>query len=185
VRRRLPLLAIVVGLLLAGGGLALSRLPQGRPPRALPSPAALLPSDAFPEPSPPAGSGLADGERVQVPALGIDLPVVMGDGWDAPLYKAAIYPGLGFPGDGQRSVVYAHARTGMFGPLFHAQVGQRVEVLRPGRTALAYIVRQYFAHWPSTDLRWLKPQAGEELILVTCTTYNPNDPRIVVVAEPA
>jgi LPXTG-site transpeptidase (sortase) family protein len=121
--------------------------------------------------------------RVSVPELNIDLPVVEGDGYDAPLYQAAHYPGMAWPGEGGRSVIYAHARKGMFGPLFAARVGQHVQVSAPQGTR-KYVVTEYYPRWPITDLKWLRPADHEELILITCTTYNYNDPRIIVVAQP-
>jgi hypothetical protein len=47
------------------------------------------------------------------------------------------------------------------------------------------VIREFYPRWRSTDLKWLQPAQGEELILETCTTYNDNDPRIIAVAEPA
>ncbi len=82
-------------------------------------------------------------------------------------------------------MIYAHARAGMFGPLFNGKVGQRVEIVEPDGAVRHYVVREYYGQWPISDVKWLKPLQQEQLVLVTCTTYNPNDPRIVVVAEPA
>ncbi|TMC09303.1 MAG: sortase [Chloroflexi bacterium] len=101
------------------------------------------------------------------------------------MYKAVHYPGTSWPGDGGRSVIYAHARAGMFGPLFGAGVGMHIEITGPAGVVRRYVVTQYFARWPVTDLRWLRPGDHEEIVLTTCTTYNYNDPRIVVVGEPA
>jgi LPXTG-site transpeptidase (sortase) family protein len=123
------------------------------------------------------------GLRITVQELGIDLPIVEGDGYDAPLYQAAHYPGLPWPGEGSRSVIYAHARKGMFGPLFQARTGQHIQIAGPDG-ARRYVVTEYYPRWPITDLRWLRPAEHEELVLITCTTYNYNDPRIIVVAEP-
>lgn len=138
---------------------------------------------ARPASSPP-GAVNHDGLRVRVPELNIDLPVVEGDGYDAPLYKAAHYPGMPWPGEGGRSMIYAHARPGMFGPLFSARVGQHVQVVSPGGNARKYVITEYHPRWPITDRKWLRMGDHDEVVLVTCTTYNYNDPRIVVVGEP-
>jgi sortase (surface protein transpeptidase) len=69
--------------------------------------------------------------------------------------------------------------------LFHASVGQNVEVDRPDAPPSKYVVTEYYPRWKQTDLRWLEPLDQEQLVLVTCTTYNENDPRIVVVARPS
>jgi LPXTG-site transpeptidase (sortase) family protein len=135
-----------------------------------------------PEPSPTPVSH--EGLRVKVPEIGIDLPIVEGDGYNAPLYRAAHYPGTPWPGEGGRSVIYAHARVGMFGPLFGARVGERIEITRQDGSVRTYIIRQYFPHWSVTDLSWLRPGDHEEVVLITCTTYNYDDPRIIAVGEP-
>ena len=76
-----------------------------------------------------------------------------------------------------------YARTGMFGPLFAARVGQHLQIKAPQETR-KYVVTEYYPRWPITDLKWLRPADHEELVLITCTTYNYNDPRIIVVAQP-
>jgi LPXTG-site transpeptidase (sortase) family protein len=136
-------------------------------------------------PSAAPGAVTHEGLRIRVPELKIDLPIVEGDGYDAPLYKAAHYPGMPWPGEGGRSMIYAHARPGMFGPLFGAQVGEHVEIAGEDGRTRRYVIREYYPRWPITDLKWLQPGDHEQLVLVTCTTYNYNDPRIVAVAEPA
>lgn len=124
------------------------------------------------------------GLRIQLPQLGINLPIVEGDGYNAPLYEAAHYPGSAWPGDPARSIIYAHARTGMFGPLFSAKVGDQVVIDRPGGAPLDYVIKQYYPSWPITNTSILQPLNQDELVLITCTTYNYNDPRIVAVAMP-
>jgi LPXTG-site transpeptidase (sortase) family protein len=176
---------LAVGVLLAGIGasLALSGPSQSAPRQATAAPRAIIQDSGFPVPSPQAN--VPEGTRVVIRDLGIDLPMVPGDGQNAPLYKAATYPSpLKLPGEGGRSMIYAHARTGMFGPLFQAHVGQQVEVHQANGKVLAYTIKEYYAKWSARDLRWLQPTNHEELILETCTTYNANDPRIIAVAEP-
>ena len=126
--------------------------------------------------------------RVKIPDLGIDLPLIRGDGTNVPLYKAAIHPALSPPGDGVRSMVYAHAQNGMFGPLLNngaGAIGDSVEVDRADGKVLHYVIKKYYARWPINDTSWLQPVQREQLILVTCTTYNLSDPRVIAVAEPA
>jgi LPXTG-site transpeptidase (sortase) family protein len=184
-RRRLALaalLALLGVLLLAAGALDLIRLHRQPQAGGTPGIEAVIPPGAFP--AGPLGPTPEPGTRIRLVDVGIDLPMVPGDGWNAPLFKAATYPGLKLPGEGGRAVVYAHARLGMFGPLVRSKVGQPVEVDEPDGTALHYVITQVLPLWPSTDLSWLQPLTHEQLVLVTCTTYNPNDPRVVVVAEP-
>ena len=184
--RRL-VIALVAALLALAGWYALVVAPHhGRsaPPRAsAATPAPIISVSpiqvAMPAPT-PAPAGL----RVQVPELGIDLPIVEGDGYNAPLYQAAHYPGTAWPGAGGRTVLYAHARDGMFGPLFRGAVGQHIVITGPDGSARRYVIAQYFPSWPVTDLSWLRAGDHEQIVLVTCTTYNYNDPRIIAVGEP-
>jgi LPXTG-site transpeptidase (sortase) family protein len=181
-RQRLALVCLVVGLMAMLAGFAIlvngKRVPSSHGPGPT---RVIIPKDAFPGVGP---GGPPLGMRIRIVDLGINLPVVEGDGWNAPLYKAATYPGLKRPGEQGRSVIYAHALPGMFGPLFKAKEGQLIHIDRADGVTLNYQIKQYFPHWSSIDIRWLQPGTQEELVLVTCTTYNPNDPRIVVVAEP-
>ena len=188
-RRPIALAGLLLGLLLAGGGALVLIRPPAPPPsaRTAPSPPALIVSpEPFGSPSPlatPAPSH--EGLRVKVPDLGIDLGIVEGDGWNAPLNLAARYPTLPWPGEGKRSMIYAHAQPGMFLPLWKAQVGERVDITRPSGAPASYVISEFYARWPATDLKWLQPRDQEELVLVTCTTYNPGDPRVIAVARPA
>jgi LPXTG-site transpeptidase (sortase) family protein len=138
--------------------------------------------DAAPFPS---TGNLPAGMRIKVSELGIDLPVVEGDGWTVPLNVAAHYPGMKLPGEGDRSLLYAHAREGMFGPLLtKGATGQHVEFDRPDKGPLRYVIVDY-KRVPAGDAQWLNGIGKEQLVLLTCTSYDANDPRIIAVAEPA
>jgi LPXTG-site transpeptidase (sortase) family protein len=191
--RHVRILAIALGLLVVSAGIAIV-LSSPREKGVVPAPTGVqatpvaiverLPAPATATPLPNA-SGIA-ANRIKIPELSIDLEVVPGDGVNAPLYKAAEYPEpMKLPGQGGRSMIYAHARTGMFGPLFNGKIGQHVDVTLADGKQLHYTIKEYYSHWPVDDLRWFQQSDHEQLILVTCTTYNPNDPRIVAVAEPS
>jgi LPXTG-site transpeptidase (sortase) family protein len=160
----------------------------------LPQPTPIISPANFPAPLPMGNQqlpreppGSPDGWRIRLPALKIDLPLVQGDGLNVPYYKAAHYPTMPWPGVGKRSFVYAHAQYGppiMFGPLLgHNVTGTDVYVDRGGRSSLHYVIHQYYAAWPISDTRWLKPADRDELILMTCTSWNASDPRVIAVAE--
>ena len=191
-RRVAPLAAIAALLILglAGGFLTYRGLLHQAPAAAhkqlktvpiIDAPAPSPSVAAAPQQSPPVAT---EGLRVKVPALGIDLEIIQGDGVNAPLYKAAHYPTLPWPGQGGRSLIYAHARPGMFGPLFGGRVGQEVDIAEPNGTVLRYTIDKYYPSWPVTNLSILNNVSHEELVLLTCTSWNPSDPRIVAVAEP-
>ncbi|GAC1333758.1 MAG: hypothetical protein NVSMB17_14570 [Candidatus Dormibacteria bacterium] len=182
----------MVGLVVAASGLVLLLARRPAPSREATLPTTVQPAIAIPDfptpsplqPGPTQPYSSPSGERIRVPELHIDLPLVAGDGYNAPLNVAATYPTLKLPGQGGRSFIYAHARAGMFDPLFNARVGQEVDIVRPDAPMLRYRISKYYPRWPISDLRWLQPANHEQLVLSTCTTYNYNDPRIVAVAEP-
>lgn len=182
--------AVILALAL-GGFIATVEHPWNQAVAQVPThqPARIIAPGDFPSSAPvlTAPTPLSDshvGLRIQLPQLGINLPIVEGDGYDAPLYEAAHYPGTAWPGEDARSVIYAHARVGMFGPLFGAKVGDQVVITQPGEPPLDYVVKQYYPSWPITDTSILQPLDQAEIVLITCTTYNYNDPRIVAVAFP-
>jgi hypothetical protein len=66
--------------------------------------------------------------RVVVDALGIDLPVIRPKGTSAtyPQCNVAMYiQELGQPGQGRATYIYAHARDGMFGPIYERAILKR------------------------------------------------------------
>lgn len=77
-------------------------------------------------------SGRAVATRVVVPALQIDLPVVLGPS-GYPYCNVAMYIAdkrLGQPGQGRAIYIYAHARDGMFGPIFNLAMGPNGDTSR-------------------------------------------------------
>ena len=203
--RRWRLVAALLGLvLIAVSGTALLRpvlfksqvAPRTAAIARLPQPKQIISPAAFPPPLPvgnqqiPRGAPVSlDGWKIRLPSLNIDLPLVQGDGLNVPYYKAAHYPTMPWPGEGKRSFVYAHAQYGppiMFGPLLdHGGTGIDVYVTRPGNSEMHYVIQQYYPAWPISDTRWLQASDHEELILMTCTSWNSADPRVIAVAEPA
>ena len=139
----------------------------------------------------PAGSGSASdpagaivASRIRVPRLGIDLPIVEGDGIDAPIDKAAHYPGSGWPGGGTNIYLYGHAREGMFLPLWDAKVGDTVTLDLAGGGERSYRVVEVLPRVPWNAHQYLEPTPREILTLQTSTASYPTAPRFIVVAEP-
>jgi LPXTG-site transpeptidase (sortase) family protein len=123
--------------------------------------------------------------RIQIARLGIDLAIVEGDGIDAPLTKAAHYPGTGWPDGGTNIYIYGHARTGLFLTLWNARVGDRVDLTLVDGTKRTFVVDQVLPKVPMDATGYLQPTATEQLTLQTSTGPDENDPRFVVIAHPA
>jgi hypothetical protein len=138
------------------------------------------PASIVPDPTKKPGRTVAT--RVVVPALKIDLPVVRGnDGY--PLCNVAMYlftaksaskDAFGQPGEGRATYLYAHARDGMFGPIYELAIqkknprkmlGMVVQVYTSDNRLHLYEIREYRLH--VTDLEGPLSAASEELWLQT------------------
>jgi hypothetical protein len=140
------------------------------------------PSCGMPPPDPFIEVGL----RVKMPELGIDLAIIEGNGVVPDYGFADHYPGTMWPGHDGRSLIYAHAQPGMFGPLLeYGAVGQAVEIDEPDGRVLHYTISRFTRNWPATDISILLPTDHEELILYTCTSWTFSDPKVVAFAEPS
>jgi LPXTG-site transpeptidase (sortase) family protein len=192
---RAPLIGLA-GALLLTGGVALAVI--GQFPRE-PAPGSAVAPIATPgvTPTPSASTSasptvrpIPDGYRVQIPRLGIDLPIAEGDierdvvAQQTPENFAFHLPGSAIPGEGGNSYIYAHARRGMFLSLWNARAGDRVSISTPGGAALQYVVVEVHPRVPPADTTWVLPTSLERLTLQTSTGPNREDPRFVVVASP-
>jgi hypothetical protein len=165
------------------------------PPASIPASPSELPSatavpSATPLGTPPASivpdptkkPGRAVATRVVVPALKIDLPVVKGnDGYplcNVAMYlhtaKAAAKDAFGQPGENRATYLYAHARDGMFGPIYELAIqkknakkmlGMVVQVYTSDNKLYLYEIREYRLH--VTDLDGPLSATSEELWLQT------------------
>lgn len=193
-------LLTVIGIAAFAIGIALIARPQATTAPVVPmTPLAVSPSAngapnaASPTVAPPdrAFPPLPDGYRIQIPRLGIDLPMQEGDvERDAveqrtPEGYAFHLPGTAIPGAGANSYIYAHARRGMFLTLWNARVGDDVWISTPDGRALHYVVTEIHPRVTPDDVSWARPDPPDHLTLQTSTGPNPGDPRFVVIAQPA
>lgn len=141
---------------------------------------AALPSPASSAPSP----GASVAKRIRIPRLKIDLPIVEGDGIEAPLDSAAHFPGTAWPGGGSNIYIYAHARKGLFINLWDARKGDKVYLDTVDGRTVTYIVDEIRPKTPWNALELLEPTDEELLTLQTSTSYTATAPRFVVIALP-
>ncbi len=141
--------AIVTAGLLSYGDPAVARVVP-EPTVSLPPIVIASPTNGAPGASPTLGPGASAGPtsqpgkgvatRVVIPALQIDLPVVSPPS-GYPLCNVAMWfadPHLGQPGQGRSTYLFAHARTGMFGPIYDAVI-----IRRAPKSLLGLIVQVY------------------------------------------
>ena len=120
--------------------------------------------------------------RVVMEALGIDLPIVKPRGNEStyPLCNVAMYiQELGQPGWGRATYLYAHARDGMFGPIYErailkksggpkSMIGMLVQVYTNDDLLFEYEVTEVRLHQltlddaqaATTDEMWLQTSEG-------------------------
>jgi len=122
--------------------------------------------------------------RIVVPRLGIDMRIVEGDGVDAPLGRAAHFPGSSWPGGGSNIYLYGHARDGMFIKLWDAHLGDEVVLTLVDGSQRRYVVSEILPKVTWDDMSVLQPTPTEQLSLQTCTSYQPTAPRFLVIAVP-
>jgi LPXTG-site transpeptidase (sortase) family protein len=137
---------------------------------------------------PPAGPAAAPTDPlpatgIRLDRLGIDLPIVEGDGVTVPEGAAAHYPGTAWPGEGSNTYVYAHAREDHFLELWQVRTGDVVEMDLADGSVAEYRVSEILptVAWDAVEM--LHPTSGEILTLQTCLTYDVTAPRFVVIAE--
>jgi sortase A len=133
---------------------------------------------------PPAATAGIVAVRIKIPTLGIDLPIVEGDGMEAPMNEAAHFPGTAWPGAGSNTYIYAHAQQGMFLRLWDAKVGDEVRLTLKTAESRCYRVSQVVPRVAWNDTSYLLPTDSERLTLQTSTSYTPTAPRFVVLALP-
>ena len=212
-QRLLPAVLTAAGVTLLAAGL----LQYGTPvaaqvePSASPSPVASDgPSGYVPPSLPPIDASGAPGPspsvdpnrvatRVVVPAIGIDLPVIVQPNPSYPSCNVAMYyqdPRLGQPGSGKSIYLYAHARVGMFYPLYErailgrhggskSLIGLLVDVYTSDDQVYEYSVFQVRPKVPP-DNRFLDGAFAvtkETLWLQTSTGPNASYPKLQVLAD--
>lgn len=150
-----------------------------------------------------------NGQRILVPALGINLRLSMaGDAAveDFPPFSGAyILRSSSQPGRGTNSYIFAHAMPELFKPLWGAQIGQKVIVTMSDGQQIHYRITRIVPNVPcpdpavpkpaglppvlanatECDLSWTLPTPTERLTLQTSQGFNRNYGEFIVIAEPA
>ena len=173
---------IAAGLLTYSAPVEAAPGPSDSPPIVAASPTPTIPLPTFPPASgstSPSPSAPADrvATRVVIPALKIDLPIVkpVGGSNTYPQCNVAMYiKELHQPGQGGATYLYAHARDGMFGPIYHLATEVRkpqkmlnmiVQVYTSDDQVFEYYVTQVLLH--QTSLNAALDATTEELWLQT------------------
>lgn len=189
----IAIVVVVVSITMGGGGIPATAGPSTAVrPSLAPSvsdyplvPYSPTASPSFAPPTSPSATPGIVANRIQIRRLGIDLKIIEGDGIDAPIGKAAHYPGTGWPDGGSNIYIYGHARKGMFLPLWDVKVGDKVVLILVDKTSRTYVVDKVLPKVPWDAVQYLRPTPIEQLTLQTSTSYFDTAPRFVVITHPA
>ena len=123
--------------------------------------------------------------RILIPKADIDLKVVdapIVDGyWQLSDNTASYGLGSGHPGTKSNTVIFAHARVGLFYNLKDVQTGDVIYVFTKDKW-YRYKVNKIDAVYPN-QTEVLKPTRNETLTLYTCTGFS-DEKRLIVTAIP-
>jgi LPXTG-site transpeptidase (sortase) family protein len=121
--------------------------------------------------------------RLVIPAAKIDIRVIQGDGKTVQMHLAMHYPGTDQPGGGSNALFYAHAQPGMFQGLYQLHIGDHIQAIRSDGSSVSYHVTA-FEKVGFDDRNVLNPTPFDQITLLTCVSYNPYDPRFIVIGLP-
>ncbi|CAN5776925.1 hypothetical protein BH23CHL7_BH23CHL7_06360 [soil metagenome] len=200
----LTLLATLSAVLLVGAAVMLTldgRRPDGTPVAGSPSPQSpgatlvAMPTTTgdpiSPPPSLPPGATPTVparplvATRIRIERLEVDLPIVPGDGRDAPMHRAAHYPGSAWPYGGSNIYIYGHAQEGMLLNLWQVRLGDEVVLQLEDGGERRYKVTRVVPDAPWNAVEYTYPTDHEQLTLQTSTSTSPAAPRFIVIALPA
>jgi sortase A len=118
--------------------------------------------------------------RIQIPAIGVDAPIVLGDGWEQLKKGVGQHPGT--PNPGQEGNIVLSAHNDVFGEIFRdldkLKEGDNIILFSSQRT-YTYIVGHSQVVEP-TRVDVMAPTSDAVMTLISCYPYMVSDKRIVV-----
>lgn len=118
--------------------------------------------------------------RIQIPAIGVDAPIVVGDGWEQ--LKKGVGHHIGSANPGQPGNLVLSAHNDVFGQIFRyldlLQNGDQV-IVYTNQRSYTYIVTETTIVEP-TQVEVMSATENETLTLISCYPYMVDNQRIVV-----
>lgn len=121
--------------------------------------------------------------RIQIPILGVDAPIVQGDGWEQ--LKKGVGQHIGSANPGQRGNVVLSAHNDIFGEIF-----RYLDRLQPGDQVALYTQQKQYIYVVTrteivepTRVEVMAPTNEPTTTLISCYPYLVNTERIVVFAK--
>lgn len=159
---------------------------DGRPPEpgeAGDIPAHLLPAIQAYQPPPLPTPSAQQARRIQIPAIGVDHPVVQGDDWEQLKKGVGQHVGSAQAGGDGNLVLSAH--NDIYGEIFRyldqLSVGDEI-IVSTERQSYTYVVRELQVVEP-TDVWVMADTDHASATLISCYPFRVNNKRIVVFAD--
>jgi sortase A len=121
--------------------------------------------------------------RIQVPAIGVDAPVVQGDGWEQLKKGVGQHIGTSDPGKAGNLVLSAH--NDIFGEIF-----RDLDQLNPGDEIVLFTNQRSYTYTvvdsqvvEPTAVEVMQPTKQATVTLISCYPYLVDDQRIVITAR--
>jgi sortase A len=120
--------------------------------------------------------------RLQIPAIGVDHPVVQGDGWEQ--LKKGIGQHIGSPNPGEQGNLVLSAHNDVFGEIF-----RDLDKLKPGDEIIVFTSQRTFTYSVQqsqivepTQVEVMAPSQEPVVTLISCYPYLVDDKRYVITA---
>jgi sortase A len=121
--------------------------------------------------------------RIQIPAIGVDAPIVQGDGWEQLKKGVGQHIGSANPGENANLVLSAH--NDVFGEIF-----RRLDELKPGDQIIIYTPQRSYVYQvvathivEPTRVEFLNLGREPIVTLISCYPYRVDNQRIIVVGK--
>jgi len=121
--------------------------------------------------------------RLQIPAIGVDAPVVQGDGWDQ--LKKGVGQHIGSANPGQVGNVVLSGHDDVFGEIFRDLIN-----LQPGDQVILYTAQHQYIYVVTgsqivepTQVEVMAATGDPTVTLISCYPYLIDNKRIVVSAK--
>ncbi|MDW8226987.1 MAG: class D sortase [Anaerolineales bacterium] len=121
--------------------------------------------------------------RIQIPAIGVDAPIVQGDSWEQ--LKKGVGQHLGSGNPGQPGNVVLSAHNDIYGEIF-----RDLDRLRPGDIIILFTAQQQYTYQVTgsaivepTAVEVMAPTSYPAVTLISCYPYLVDNKRIVVFGQ--
>ncbi len=151
---------------------------QGLPVAQVP-PEILAPSESGASTAP----AIEQAVRIQIPAIGLDAPIIQGDAWDDLKKGVGQHPGSGLPGQPGNLVLSAH--NDIFGKIFRyldkLQPGDEILISTEHNIYIYRVVQSRIVRPDRVDV--MNSTKHPSVTLISCYPYRIDNRRIVVTAD--